>query len=400
MDFMAFRLQECKNCKRFAPIEEFFQRKTSRASIVIYYVFDFWPVYSYNIIMNIQQKLDSLLRKGVEQGCFPGAVAACGCRGEVSAISWAGKISLDGPLTDRHTRYDMASLTKILCPTMIALRAIEDGDLTLYDTLETHFPNVPDDKRSITIRQLMSHSAGFEPAFWLSEETESPDDALAALFAHPLAYAPGEDVRYSCMGYITLGKLLEKLYEQPLNHLAEEKVFRPLNMTHTGYLPEGGNIAATEVDSATGKAWQGIVHDENARFLRGVSANAGIFSCIDDMILFAQMLANGADGYLAPATLSKAIRCHAENGDIRRGLGFHLAGTPFNFMGDLFPECSFGHTGFTGTSLAVDPTTGFYLILLSNRVHPTRENLRLVRFRRTLHNAMYAEFSRERMSDK
>lgn len=350
--------------------------------------------------MNLQQKLDSMLAKGLAQGCFPGAVAACGCRGEIYAVSWCGNISHDGPLTTRNTRYDMASLTKILGPTMIALRAIEDGDLTLYDTLGLHFSDVPADKRDITIKQLMSHCAGFEPAFWLSDETALPENALSALFAHPLAYQPGEDVRYSCMGYITLGKLLEKLYGQPLDRLAEEKVFRPLGMTHTGYLPSGDNIAATEVDAATGKAWQGVVHDENARFLRGVSANAGIFSCIDDMILFAQMLANGGADYLSPAMLANAVRCHAENGDVRRGLGFHLAGTPFNFMGDLFPECSFGHTGFTGTSLAVDPTTGFYLILLSNRVHPTRENLKLMRFRRTLHNAMYASFSLERESAK
>ena len=347
-------------------------------------------------MMNIQEKLDSMLAKGLEQGCFPGAVAACGCRGRVLAISRTGLIAQGGPPADRHTRYDMASLTKVLGPTMIALKAIENGDLTLYDTLEMHFPNVPDDKRNITIKQLMSHSAGFEPAFWLSEETDSPENALSVLLSHPLAYQPGNDVRYSCMGYITLGKLLENLYGQPLDQLAEEKVFRPLGMTQTGYLPRGGNIAATEIDSATGKAWQGIVHDENARFLRGVSANAGIFSCIDDMILFAQMLAKGGDGFLSPAMFEKAIRCHADNGDIRRGLGFHLAGTPFNYMGDLFPECSFGHTGFTGTSLAVDPTTGFYLILLSNRVHPTRENLKLMRFRRTLHNAMYASFSLER----
>ena len=344
----------------------------------------------------MQKKLDSMLVRGLEQGCYPGAVAACGCRGQVGAISWVGKISQDGPATDRHTCYDMASLTKILGPTMIALRAIEDGDLTLYDTLDMHLGSVPDDKRNITIKQLMSHSAGFEPAFWLSEEAFSPDAALSALLAHPLAYAPGEDVRYSCMGYITLGKLLEKLYGQPLHRLAEEKVFRPLGMTRTGYLPEGNNIAATEVDPATGKAWQGVVHDENARFLGGVSANAGIFSCIDDMIRFAQMLANGGENYLTPAMLQKAVRCHAENSEIRRGLGFHLAGTPYNFMGDLFPECSFGHTGFTGTSLAVDPTTGFYLILLSNRVHPSRDNLKLMRFRRTLHNAMYAVFESER----
>jgi CubicO group peptidase (beta-lactamase class C family) len=128
--------------------------------------------------------------------------------------------------------------------------------------------------------------------------------------------------------------------------------------------------------------------------LRGVSANAGVFSDIGDMITFAAMLARNGGGYLTPATMAAATRCHASTSEVRRGLGFHLAGTPFNYMGDLFPACSFGHTGFTGTSLAVDPTTGFYLILLINRVHPTRENLKLMRFRRTLHNAAYAEFSK------
>jgi len=341
----------------------------------------------------MQKILDSMLTKGLEQGCYPGAVAACGCREHVYAISAVGKISQNGSMTDRHTRYDMASLTKVLAPTMLALRAVEDGDLTLYDTLGLFFDDAPEDKRGITVKQLMSHSAGFAPHFYLSEEAASSEDALTALLNHPLAYRPGSDVQYSCMGYITLGKMLEKLYGLPLDRMAQEKVFAPLGMARTGYCPAGGNIAATEIDRETGAAWQGIVHDENARFLKGVSANAGVFSCIDDMIAFASMLARGGGGYISPAMLSAAIRCHAETSEIRRGLGFHLAGTPYNYMGDLFPACSFGHTGFTGTSLAVDPTTGFYLILLSNRVHPTRENLRLMRFRRALHNAVYAAFS-------
>ncbi|MDO4741295.1 MAG: serine hydrolase domain-containing protein, partial [Eubacteriales bacterium] len=296
-----------------------------------------------------------------------------------------------GPAVDRQTRYDMASLTKILSPTMLALRALEQGELTLYDTVGMYFPEAPEDKRGITIRQLMTHSAGFTPSYYLSEEADEPERALAALLAHPLEYAPGTDVRYSCMGYILLGKLLEKLCGQSLDVLAEERVFAPLGMRHTGYCPQGENIAATEVCPQTGRAWQGVVHDENARFLRGVSANAGVFSCIDDMITFASMLARGGEGFLSPAVLEKAVQCHARTDDVRRGLGFHLAGTPLNFMGDLFPESSFGHTGFTGTSLAVDPETGFYLILLSNRVHPTRENNRLMRFRRVLHNAAYAQ---------
>lgn len=345
-------------------------------------------------MMNFQTTLDTLLEKGLAQGCYPGAVAACGCKDEVYAVSCAGRLALDGPMVDRATRYDMASLTKVLGTTMIALRAIEDGDLALYDTLEMFF-EVPEDKRGITILQLMSHTAGFEPSFRLEKEAADPTDALRALMAHPLAYQPGKAIQYSCMGYITLGKILEKLYDEPLNELARKRVFEPLGMASTGYLPTGGNIAATEICAATGKAWQGVVHDENARFLGGVSANAGVFSCIDDMIRFAAMLSKGGDGYLSPVTLKRAIQCAADDGEVRRGLGFYLAGTPMNYMGDLFPACSFGHTGFTGTSLAIDPTTGFYAILLSNRVHPGRENTALMPFRRRFHNALYACFGRK-----
>lgn len=358
-----------------------------------FFLFDIWRNAKYNIDMDMQNLLDGLLAEGLEQGCYPGAAAACGCRGQVCAISRVGKISQEGPAVDRHTRYDMASLTKVLSPTMLALRAVQDGELTLGDTIGSFFPDAPEEKKSITVRQLMTHSGGFEPSFDLSVEAKNPSGALNALLAHPLVYAPGTDVQYSCMGYIVLGKMLEKLYGKPLDRLAEERVFRPLGLAHTGYCPKGGNIAATEIDAETGTAWQGVVHDENARFLGGVSANAGVFSDIDDMTIFAQMLAKDGDGFLAPATLAAAVRCHAATAEMRRGLGFQLAGTPLNYMGDLMPECSFGHTGFTGTSLAVDPTTGFYLVLLSNRVHPTRENLRLMRFRRRLHNALYAAFS-------
>ncbi len=342
--------------------------------------------------MDLQTLLDRQLLSGLESGCFPGAVAACGCKKEVFAVSAVGRLSLSGEAATRETRYDMASLTKVLAPTMIAFQGIQEGVLTLYDTLESWFEDVPEEKKPITVFQLMTHTAGFTPSFRLDRTVERPEDALKAILDSQLISRPGERPNYSCMGYITLGKLLEKAYGRKLNVLAQEKVFKPLGMEHTGYLPQGANIAATEVDPETGIAWQGVVHDENARFLGGVSANAGVFSCIGDMITFAQMLSCGGQGYLAPALLRKATRNYTPGFDEHRGLGFHLAGTEFNFMGDLFPECSFGHTGFTGTSLAIDPTTGFYVILLSNRVHPTRESFKLFRFRRALHNALYAAF--------
>ncbi|MGN0779024.1 MAG: serine hydrolase domain-containing protein [Aristaeellaceae bacterium] len=344
----------------------------------------------------MQKVLDALLAQGLQEGCYPGAAAACGCGSTVFAISCTGKISENGSAVNDNTRYDMASLTKIIAPTMLALRALEDGELTLWDRLDRFFPDCPEDKRSITIRHLMTHTAGFVPAFWLSEEAASPEDALRALLAHPLATPIGEGVHYSCMGYITLGKVLETVYGQPLDQLAHERVFVPLGMAHTGYCPQDrDNIAATEVDGETGVAWQGIVHDENARFLRGVSANAGVFSDIHDMIRLAQMLALGGNGYLSRGMVNKAIAFQAGDAEVHRGLGFHLAGTPENFMGDLFPAESFGHTGFTGTSMAIDPHTGFFVILLSNRVHPTRNNDRLFRFRRRLHNVLYAAFTQE-----
>ena len=346
--------------------------------------------------MNMQKILDALLEEGLRDGCYPGAVAACGCGDTVFAISHVGKISENGPDVNVNTRYDMASLSKIIGPTMIALRAIEEGDLTLWDKLERFFPDCPEDKKGITIRHLMTHTSGFAPAFWLSEVAESPEDALRALLERPLDTPIGAEVHYSCMGYITLGKVLETVYGQPLNVLARERVFEPLGMTSTCYCPEDKeNIAATEVDKETGIAWQGVVHDENARFLRGVSANAGVFSNIHDMIKLAQMLALGGKGFLSRGMLKKAIACQEQSADARRGLGFHLAGTPDNFMGDLVPAESFGHTGFTGTSLAIDPHTGFFVILLANRVHPTRETTKLFRFRRKMHNMLYAAYTRD-----
>ena len=346
--------------------------------------------------MNMQKILDALLEEGLRDGCYPGAVAAVGCRDQVFAISCVGKISENGPDVNEATRYDMASLSKILGPTMLALRAIEEGKLTLWDRLDRFFPDCPEDKKAITIKHLMTHTAGFEPSFWLENEAKGPQDALRALLAHPLATPVGAEVHYSCMGYITLGKVLETVYGQPLDVLAKERVFDPLGMYNTCYCPKGDNIAATEVDKETGVAWQGIVHDENARFLGGVSANAGVFSDIHDMIRFAQMLAKAGDDYISFPTVAKAIECHAQSSEARRGLGFHLAGTPENFMGDLVPDMAFGHTGFTGTSLMVEPNTGLFVVLLSNRVHPTRENTNPFRFRRKMHNVLMAAGTKHR----
>ncbi|MBP3646652.1 MAG: beta-lactamase family protein [Clostridia bacterium] len=346
--------------------------------------------------MDMQYLLDSLLQKGLQQGAYPGAVAACGDREHVYALSCIGKIAENGPEVTKETRYDMASLSKILGTTMVAFKALEAGDLSLYDPITRFFEDVPEDKKSINIFHLMTHTSGLKAEIRLDRLLDSPDQALRALLDSELDHKPGETPVYSCMGYITLGFALESLYGKPLKELAREMVFEPLGMHHTCYCPTGDNIAATEVDPVTGKAWVGVVHDENARFLGGNSGNAGVFSDISDMIIFAQMLSRMGDGFLSPALMKTAIRCHAASadGEVRRGLGFHLSGTPMCYMGELMPPTSFGHTGFTGTCLAIDPDTGFWAVLLSNRVHPTRESTALFAFRRRMHNALYAEYTK------
>ena len=342
--------------------------------------------------MEAFEQVHQLIREGLNQGAYPSATLAIGIGNQIFRKEIYGDCS-------ESTLFDMASVSKILGPTMIAFRFLEDGKLRLYDTVETFFPDAPADKKDITILHLMTHTSGISPHFFLSDFTDDPADAARVILEQPLAYPTGSDPQYSCMGYILLGKILEKIGMMPLDRLAQKYVFDPLGMVNTCYCPTG-QCAPTERDPETGELIRGVVHDENARFLKGISANAGVFSNISDMSRFAQMLALGgktADGaaYLSPAMLKAALvnRTPNSKGEFR-GLGFNLAGSPRNFLGDLMSPRAFGHTGFTGTSFAVDPETRLWMVLLTNRVCPTRANLKLTRIRALAHNAAAAEASR------
>lgn len=341
--------------------------------------------------------LENQLRHGIERECFPSAAAAIGVRDEVLARAFVGEAPLPGGQpVDGHTRYDMASLSKVIGPTMIALRAIEDGTLRLTDRVADFFPDAPDDKRAITIFMLMTHAGGFHPDFRLDRLLKDPKDAVRCILEHPLQERPGVRPIYSCIGYILLAKILETRFGKPLDVLARERVFDPLGMEETGYCPDPTAVcAATELDPVSGRPWIGVVHDENARFLNGVSGNAGVFMPLEDGIRFASMLGRMGEGFLRRETMEMAIRNYTPGQDAHRGLGFHLAGTPECFFSDRVPERCFGHTGFTGTSLIVEPETGFWVLLLSNRVYPTRASTALFAFRRELHAEAWERFCRE-----
>lgn len=342
--------------------------------------------------MEAFDQVHHLIRQGLEQGAYPCAALAVGMGETIYLKQTCGSCV-------ETTLFDMASVSKILGPTMIALRFLEDGLLRLYDSVGDFFPDAPADKKDITILQLMTHTGGIPAHFYISDYASDPKDAARVILNHPLAQEPGRDPIYSCMGYILLGKILEQIGGAPLDQLAQKYVFGPLGMEHTGYHPSG-DIAPTEMDPETGKLLQGVVHDENARFLGGISANAGVFSDLNDMIRFAQMLALGGKlpgekRYLAPATLNAALINRTPHSRAEfRGLGFNLAHSPRNFLGDLMGKRACGHTGFTGTSIALDPDTGLWVVLLTNRVCPTRENTKLIRMRSLIHNAAAAEASR------
>lgn len=336
----------------------------------------------------MQKLLDFLIETCLTQGCAPSACAAVGVGDTVLAEACGGSAPLPGdPPPDRHTLYDMASISKVLGPTMIALQALEQGKLSLEERVGDFFP-APQDKENITVRMLMTHTAGLTPTFRLDWEGIPPEEAVDAILRRPLDAAPGEGPIYSCMGFILLAKMLELRLGQPLDRLAREMVFAPLGMTETGYCPQHSTFAATDNDPQTGRPLQGVVHDENARFLRGVSGNAGVFMSLADGERFCRMLAAHGSPLLRPETLALAARNYTPGADTYRGLGFQMAGSPLNYMGGM-PETSFGHTGFTGTSIAVEPRTGFWVLLLTNRVCPSRENSNLFAFRRAFHTALW-----------
>ena len=342
--------------------------------------------------MEAFEQVHRLVQEGLEQGAYPSAALAVGIGARVYRKSVYGNCT-------ENTLFDMASLSKILGATMIAFRFLEDGLLHLTDTVGSFFPDAPADKANITVLQLMTHTGGFTPKFYLFDYISDPADAAKAILQYPLDRAPGTAPDYSCMGYILLGKILERIGGAPLDVLAKTLVFDPLGMQHTTYRPSG-DIAPTERDPKTGEPFRGTVHDKNGRFLRGISGNAGVFSNIDDMIRFVSMLSMDGrlpDGsaYLSADTLRAARinRTPDSKGEFR-GLGFNLAGSPDSFLSDGMGPNAYGHTGFTGTSIALDPDTRLWVVLLTNRVCPTCENTKLLPLRPRIHDAAAEEARR------
>lgn len=329
------------------------------------------------------EKVIQLLEEGVKNGVYPGGVIAIGNKEGEFFRHAVGDATFDGV-------YDIASLTKVVSTTMITLQFIQDGKLSLYDKLQDFFESVPSNMTQITILDLMTHRSGL-PAFHdLATLTNQPNEVVEAIFHKGLVYETNQDVIYSCMGFIVLGRILEHVGKAPLNELFEIYVAKPLNLSETGYALEGVNFVPTSKDLAPG-----FIHDPNARYLNSVSGNAGLFSTLSDLSRVTCMLANRGEfenlTYIHPTLFESTLVNYSPKGCEPRGIGFSLKGEDVCPCGDLFDFGSYGHTGFTGTSLWVDSKTGTYVVFLTNRVYESDMNTKIIRFRRLLHNCIMNE---------
>lgn len=341
------------------------------------------------------QRWEALLKRGCEEQAFPCYAAAVGKGNELYWRSLGGNRTTAPaplPLTE-DTLFDLASLSKLVGTTMVTLRLLERGVLRLHHRIGDFFASCHG-KEAITLEQLLTHTSGITSHTALWKKEISPSHAADAVLSHPLAAPTGDRVIYSCMGFILLKSILETVTSLPLDTLVEREVTLPLGMKSTRYCPPPQRLcAATEWQADLNLHLCGTVHDENARFLGGVSGNAGLFSPPDDMIRFASMLSLEGKDYLSPVTFSNAIADRTlQDPDHARGLGFQLyrGGEVFPAGNGLSPG-SYGHTGYTGTSLYVDRESGVYCLLLTNRVHNGRDTPAFFRYRKEFYNTVFAD---------
>lgn len=350
-----------------------------------------------------------VIRRFVDEERIPGAVAVIGSSKKILApfaYGWASLTPRRLPLQD-DTLYDCASLTKVVVTTTIALMLVDEGRLHLDEPVSDYVPEFLEAsidtltlRRRITMRQLLTHTSGLPAWHPLYAHGKGQPAMLHALCRTPLDSEPECAVTYSCLGYILLGIALERNAGKSLDQLAQERIFEPLHMNDSGYRPDPSlldRIAPTEV--IDGHLIHGVVHDENARAMGGVSGNAGLFATAGDLALFAQMIlrrgrTERGNRILSTAAIDAAIQRQTEgiHGEAR-GLGWLLKSHGACPVGDLFGAHSFGHTGFTGTSLWIDPAKDLFVILLTNRVHPTRANKAHLHLRPLFHNAVAAALS-------
>ena len=321
------------------------------------------------------KSIDAIVQKAVDDGNIPGAVVLIGHNGKVVYRKAFGSRSLEPthePMTV-DTIFDLASLTKCVATATSVMKLIEDGRVRLNDPVSAYLPDFAQNgKADITVRELLTHYSGLPPDLDLKTPWQGRETAYQMVMQSKPQYPPGSRFLYSDINFETLGFIVEKATGTPLNDFANTNIYTPLGMKDTRFLPPAEwstRIAPTQYDE-NGKMLRGIVHDPTARRMGGVAGHAGLFSTADDLSKFADDILSNHKVLTATATQKMSTPQQPANAASLRGLGWDID-SPFSTnRGELLPVGSFGHTGFTGTSLWIDPITDTYIILLTNAVHP------------------------------
>jgi uncharacterized protein YbbC (DUF1343 family)/CubicO group peptidase (beta-lactamase class C family) len=326
--------------------------------------------------------MDEIINAEIAKKQLPGAVVVAGRKGKVVWRRAYGNRAVE-PATEQMTAdtiFDIASLTKVVATATSMIILVERGLVRLGDPVSRYIPEFGEmGKRSITVEQLLTHRSGLIPDNDIKDYEQGPEEAMRNVWKLAPLAEPGSKFIYSDVNYIVLAELVKRLSGKPIDQFATENIYRPLGMKDTGYKPDASLISRIAPTEKRDDKWmRGEVHDPRAYLLGGVAGHAGLFSTGDDLAIFCRMILNQGEfngaRILSPMGVARMTEARASGGNavdgMARGIGWDVSTGYSANRGDLFPIGSFGHTGFTGTSLWLDPSSDAFVIFLSNRVHP------------------------------
>ncbi len=328
------------------------------------------------------QVIEEVVQEGLSRERMPGCVVLIGYRGHIVYHEAFGHRQLQPePLPmDKETVFDMASLTKPMATATSVMKLVEDGKIDLDAKVAEYIPEfAANGKDAVTIHQLLVHTAGLIPDNALSDYDEGAQVAFQNIHSLELQQQPGVKFAYSDVGFIVLGELIERVSGKNVHEFSQEAIFAPLQMTETGYLPSNELRARAAVTEQRDGQWmQGDVHDPRAFAMGGIAGHAGLFSTAPDMARYAQMMLNGGrlNGVqvLNPSTVALMTSPVKVPSGLRTR-GWDMRSPYSSNRGDMMSDTAFGHGGFTGTGMWIDPCRDLFVVFLSNRVHPDGKGL-------------------------
>lgn len=374
-------------------------KKTKHASFVIVIVSIIISCSSKIDKPNNFNKVDLLMESAVKDSVFPAGVLLFGKKNQVLYNKAFGHFTYekDSKEVTTNSIFDLASVSKVVSTTSAAMILVSEGKLNINDKVISYLPEFNNNgKETITIRNLLIHNSGLAAFKKYYDQFSTSEEVINDIMNLELEYPCGEKYVYSDLGMITLQKVIEKIANKPLDVFIHDNLFEKLGMNNTMYNPSDDvrmNCVPTELDDFWRmRLLQGEVHDERAYLLNGVAGHAGLFSTAEDLSKFVQLLLNKGN-YKGEQIIKSDIVDEwttIQNEESERALGWDTKSVKgYSSAGQYFSENSFGHTGYTGTSIWVDKDSELFVILLTNRVNPTRANKKISKFRPLVHDAIF-----------